>query len=68
MFEQKLHTKLPHLLQVCVVLNFLASLHISYGSFDCIVVASMLVLERIEFEVIVKKMSVEAFIFDNVVF
>ena len=28
----------------------------------------MLVLERIEVEVIVKKMSVEAFIFDNVVF
>ena len=28
----------------------------------------MLVLERIKVEVIVKKMSVEAFIFDNVVF
>ena len=28
----------------------------------------MLVLEKIEVEVIVKKMSVEAFIFDNVVF
>ena len=51
--------------------TFLAYWHISYGSFDCIVVASMLVLERVEVEVIVEKMSVqelmEALLVDDVV-